>query len=78
MNNKKRMAQVALVLVTLIWGITFVMVKDALNDAGPFAFAALRFTIAGVLTLIVVNKSIFTLTKTEVVGGLVCGFFLFC
>ena len=78
MNNKKRMAQVALVLVTLIWGITFIIVKDALNDAGPFAFGALRFTIAGVLTLIVVNKSIFTLTKTEVVGGLVCGFFLFC
>ena len=78
MNNKKRMAQVALVLVTLIWGITFIMVKDALNDAGPFAFGALRFTIAGILTLIVVNKSIFTLTKMEVIGGLVCGFFLFC
>ena len=72
------MAQVALVLVTLIWGITFIMVKDALNDAGPFAFGALRFTIAGILTLIVVNKSIFTLTKTELIGGLVCGFFLFC
>ena len=78
MNNKKSMAQVALVLVTLIWGITFIMVKDALNDAGPFAFGALRFTIAGILTLIVVNKSIFTLTKIELIGGFVCGFCLFC
>ena len=75
MNNKKRIAQAALVLVTLIWGITFVMVKDALNDTGPFAFGTLRFTIAGILTMIVVNKSIFTLTNTEVVGGLICGFF---
>ena len=72
------MAQAALVVVTLIWGITFVMVKDALNDAGPFTFGALRFIIAGILTLIIVNKSIFTLTKTELGGGLVCGFCLFC
>ena len=77
MKNKKRLAQILLVFVTLIWGVTFIMVKDALNDAGPFAFGTLRFTIAGILTLAVVNKSIFTLTKTEVVGGLVCGFFLF-
>jgi len=72
------MAQIALVLVTLIWGITFIMVKDALNDAGPFAFGTLRFTIAGILTLVIVNKSIFTLTKTEIIGGLICGFCLFC
>ena len=77
MKNKKRLAQILLVFVTLIWGVTFIMVKDALNDAGPFAFGTLRFTIAGILTLAVVNKSIFTLTKTEFIGGLVCGFFLF-
>ena len=77
MKNKKRLAQILLLFVTLIWGITFIMVKDALNDAGPFAFGTLRFTIAGILTLAVVNKTIFTLTKTEFIGGLVCGFFLF-
>ena len=77
MKNKKRLAQILLVFVTLIWGVTFIMVKDALNDAGPFAFGTLRFTIAGILTLAVVNKSIFTLTKTEIIGGLICGFFLF-
>jgi len=77
MNNKKRMAQVALVLVTLIWGVTFIMVKNALNDAGPFAFGALRFTIAGILSLIVINKTILTLTKTEFIGGFLCGICLF-
>ena len=78
MKNKKRLAQILLVFVTLIWGATFIMVKDALNDAGPFAFGTLRFTIAGILTLVIVNKSIFTLTKTEIIGGLICGFCLFC
>ena len=78
MKNKKRLAQILLVFVTLIWGATFIMVKDALNDAGPFAFGTLRFTIAGILTLVIVNKSIFTLTRTEIIGGLICGFCLFC
>ena len=78
MKNKKYLAQILLVLVTLIWGATFIIVKDALNDAGPFAFGTLRFTIAGILTLVIVNKSIFTLTKTEIIGGLICGFCLFC
>ena len=78
MKNKKRLAQILLVFVTLIWGATFILVKDALNDAGPFAFGTLRFTIAGILTLVIVNKSIFTLTKTEIIGGLICGFCLFC
>jgi drug/metabolite transporter (DMT)-like permease len=78
LKNKKYLAQILLVFVTLIWGATFIMVKDALNDAGPFAFGTLRFTIAGILTLVIVNKSIFTLTKTEIIGGLICGFCLFC
>ena len=77
MKNKKRLAQILLVFVTLIWGVTFIMVKDALNDAGPFAFSTMRFTIAGILTLFAVNRSIFNLTKIEITGGLICGFFLF-
>jgi drug/metabolite transporter (DMT)-like permease len=78
LKNEKYLAQISLVFVTLIWGATFIIVKDALNDAGPFAFGTLRFTIAGILTLVIVNKSIFTLTKTEIIGGLICGFCLFC
>ena len=32
------MANLGMVFITMIWGITFVMVKDALNDAPPFTF----------------------------------------
>jgi drug/metabolite transporter (DMT)-like permease len=37
---------VALVLVTLIWGVTFVQVKDAVEIYPLFAFLAVRFAIA--------------------------------
>jgi drug/metabolite transporter (DMT)-like permease len=45
-------ADLALLLITAFWGVTFVVVKDALGHADPFSFLALRFaTGATVLTL---------------------------
>jgi drug/metabolite transporter (DMT)-like permease len=39
-------ADAALLLVTLIWGATFVMVKDAVADFPVFSFLAIRFAFA--------------------------------
>jgi len=75
--DKKITAQIGLFFVTIIWGLTFVLVKAALNDAPPFSFAALRFGLATLITLLIVNKNIITITKNEIIGGILCGFFLF-
>ncbi len=75
--NKKITAQIGLLFVAIIWGLTFVLVKAALNDAPPFSFAALRFGLATLITILIVNKNIITLTKNEFIGGTLCGFFLF-
>ena len=75
--NKKITAQIGLLVVAIIWGLTFVLVKGALNDAPPFSFAALRFGLATLITILIVNKNIITLTKNEIIGGILCGFFLF-
>ena len=75
--NKKITAQIGLLVVAIIWGLTFVLVKSALNDAPPFSFAALRFGLATLITILIVNKNIITLTKNEIIGGILCGFFLF-
>ncbi len=45
-----RCAVVALVVLALIWGYNWVVMKVALRDCGPFAFAALR-TMLGALVL---------------------------
>lgn len=42
-------ADLALLFVSLIWGATFVIVKDALHDASTFAFLSLRFSLAALL-----------------------------
>lgn len=43
------MIDLTMILVVLIWGANFSVVKLALSELPPLAFAALRFTIAGVL-----------------------------
>ena len=77
MKKQKILAQLSMVVTTMIWGITFVMVKDALNDAPPYMFATLRFGIAFILGCIYVNKGIKNISDTEMLGGLFCGFCLF-
>jgi drug/metabolite transporter (DMT)-like permease len=45
----RRKADAALILACFLWGISFVIVKRALDDATPLAFAALRFGIGTAL-----------------------------
>ena len=49
-------AEIALALVALIWGGTFVMVKAALADISSLVFLSLRFSLAGVLLLLYFRK----------------------
>ena len=42
-------ADLALALIALIWGTTFVLVKRALEDISPFLYLALRFSLAALV-----------------------------
>ena len=75
--NTKVLAQLGMVITTMIWGVTFVMVKEALNDAKPFMFATLRFGLSFFIALIYVNKKIFKIDKKSMLAGLLCGFCLY-
>ena len=73
----------ALVLVALIWGATFVLVKQALNDISTMLFLTLRFTFAAVgLTLLFQGKARSEVRQggnlgTSLKGGLLAGVCLF-
>jgi drug/metabolite transporter (DMT)-like permease len=66
-----------LVLIAFIWGSTFVLVKQALNDASPLALNSARMTVAAVLLAIFYRKKIAVLTKPALVAGVVVGLFLY-
>ena len=78
MNKKIILAQLGMIATTMIWGITFVMVKDALNDAPPFIFATLRFGLAFIMGLLYLNSKVKNINMKEIFGGIICGFLLFC
>ncbi len=45
-----------LVLVTAVWGTTFVLVKDAISQYPPLPFLAVRFALAALVLVVVVHR----------------------
>lgn len=71
------LADLALVFVTLVWGVTFVTVKEAINFIPPFYFLAVRFGIATLIMLAVTNKRLHKLTGSSLLKGILIGLMLF-
>src|SRR4030095_9131558 len=71
-------ADLALGLSTLLWGSTFVVVKNSLDRSSVFVFLALRFTLAGIC-MAVFRPRIFRLMQRDgAFAGVRLGFFMFC
>ncbi|HEV3037049.1 MAG TPA: DMT family transporter [Candidatus Angelobacter sp.] len=70
-------AHLLLVLATLVWGSTFVVVKAAFQFASPLVFTAIRMTLATVILVLFFRKSIFQLTRPALLSGAVVGILLF-
>ena len=68
-------AEAFLVVVTAIWGCTFVVVKGALADTSPLLFLAVRFILAGLLLLVVLGRG--HVDRETILPGFILGLFLF-
>jgi drug/metabolite transporter (DMT)-like permease len=64
---------VALILVTAIWGVTFVQIKDALELYPLFAFLAVRFAIAVAVLSVPVARRLRSLGRDGAVAGAALG-----
>ncbi len=51
----RRRADLLLITATAVWGVSFVVVKDALTAASPLLFLAVRFTLATIVLAPLVN-----------------------
>ena len=49
MLSDKRRAEAMLIGITVVWGLTFALVKKSLNEVQPFVFMAWRFWVAALL-----------------------------
>jgi drug/metabolite transporter (DMT)-like permease len=64
---------VVLVLVTAVWGVTFVQIKDALELYPLFAFLAVRFAIAVATLAVPVAPRLRSLGREGAVAGVALG-----
>jgi drug/metabolite transporter (DMT)-like permease len=63
----------ALVVVTAVWGVTFVQVKDAVAIYPLFAFLALRFVIAGCTLAVPAAARLRTLRRSGTAAAVLAG-----
>jgi len=76
-QNKKLRADVGLAFCTILWGSTFVVVKNSLDSSSVFLFLALRFTLAGIVMALWRPQVLRSLAREEIFAGLRLGFFMF-
>lgn len=70
-------ADLLLIGVTAVWGLTFVVVKNALADITPFYFNAVRFAIAFMFLVMFCFKNKELFSREMMLKGFLLGLFLF-
>jgi drug/metabolite transporter (DMT)-like permease len=76
-HSKRVRADLALAFCTLLWGATFVVVKNALDHASVFLFLAVRFSLAAVLMAAFRPRVLRSLKREELLAGAALGLFMF-
>ncbi|MCG0275334.1 MAG: DMT family transporter [Thermosediminibacteraceae bacterium] len=75
--RKSVLADGALLLVTMAWGLNFVVMKNALERITPFMYLAVRFLLAFLILAAIFNENLRKVDKSDIIGGSIIGLFLF-
>ncbi len=74
--NKKLWAKAALFAAAVIWGLSFVIVKDAIETVPPLLTIGIRFLIAFALMSVVFIKKYGLINRDYIIKGITAGAFL--
>ncbi len=72
-KTKSSLSILGLVFISFVWGVGFVVMKDAVSAAAPLYVLAFRFGIAALPLVIIFFKSFLTATKGDYLRGLLVG-----
>lgn len=70
---KNKIPQMALILITIIWGGSFLTVQYGLNFSSPILFVGLRFAAAAIAVSLISLKYLKDFSKNEIFAGLCIG-----
>jgi len=70
-------AEIYLLIIVIIWGSTFAIIKGVLDQISPFTFLAYRFFLAALILYLIFWKRIKNIDRTILKKGTLIGIFLF-
>src|SRR5579859_3953223 len=76
-RSRKVRANALLVLVTMIWGSTFLIARQTLALTGPFTFLTMRFGIGAIVLAAIFHKRLARISSAEIIMGSIIGIALF-
>ena len=69
-------AHLLMLAVVCIWGATFVLIKDALQDVSPLLFNLIRMILASACLAVIYRRHIGHITRRSLLSGIIVGFCL--
>ena len=73
LTSRLSKAECVLILITMVWGVTFLLVQNALTASGPLFFVGLRFAAAAVMVALFSLRSLRGITLFELKAGMFIG-----
>lgn len=75
--SKQLKADLALLIVTIIWGSSFILTKNSLDYLPTYNFLAIRFIIAALISSLIFYKNMIRIDRETLKYGLLIGIILF-
>jgi len=76
-SNKKALSTVGLIFIALVWGSSFVIIKDTLNIVPPFTMCMIRFVPATILLALIYIRKLRHIGLNDIRKGSIIGIFMF-
>lgn len=70
-------ADLAILSITVVWGSSFIIMKNLVEEVGVFAYLALRFAVAAVLLTLLFRRPLSRMRPVDARNGAVIGLLLF-
>jgi drug/metabolite transporter (DMT)-like permease len=76
-KNQAFFSEIIFVLVVMVWGVTFIFSRDALQVIGPFAYNTIRMTMGAITLAVLVGRDWQGVNRSYLWPSLLTGLILF-
>jgi len=75
--SKQLKADLSIFCITIIWGSSFIVMKNISNDIPAYAYLAMRFLVASIILMFIFNKNLKGINLSGIIRGSIIGLLLY-